>query len=203
MHMCYLVIYRCYFELLEVYTIMELSYLQNVFLDLISYFIDLLTLELFISAFFPYKHPKQYSYIRICTFCIYLFMALNPTIPFSSFLFWIIKFTYMLLISSFHWKQSLLFFFKYELFYNILYLICTFITTIINVSILDTSLLRNNMYFYYQSLIDTSFAYIVLNLFLYHKQLKRINKKSHLSINFSIYAVFSILFLLFSQPYIA
>ena len=180
---------------------MELSYVQNVLLDLISYFIDLLTLELFTSAFFPYKNPKQYSYIRICTFCIYLFMTLNPTIPFSSFLFWIIKFTYMLLISSFHWKQSLLFFFKYELFYNILYLICTFITTIINVSILDTSL-RNDVYFYYQSIIDTSFAYIVLNLFLYHKQLKRINKKSHLSINFSIYAVFSILLLLFYNRFL-
>lgn len=180
---------------------MDLTYIQNVFLDFIGNYIDFLLLELFTSTFFSYKHKRQYTLLRGCYLLLLFLISMTPSIPYSTLFYWIIELLYILLVSSFHWKHSLFFFIKYEVSYYIIHFICTSITTLINVSILDTSL-RNDMYFYYQSIIDTSFAYIVLNLFLYHRQLKRINKKSHLSTNFSIYAVFSILLLLFYNRFL-
>ena len=125
---------------------MELTYVQSFLLDLISNYINFLILELFTTTFFSYKLQQKYSSLRAFYLFIYFVIALIPSIPYSALIFWIIELMYMLLISSFHLKQSILFSFKYEIYYNVLYIICSSITTIINVSILDNSS-RNDIYF--------------------------------------------------------
>lgn len=181
---------------------MSLTYIQKVLLDFFGNLIGFLTLELFTNSFFPYKHKGQSTYIRACFLLIYLIIAFIPSLPYSNLIFWAIKFTYILLISSFRLKQSFFFAIKYIFTYYILYIICCSVITIINVSLIDINIPQTDTYFYYQSIITITLVYIALNLYIYHKRLKGISNKNSLSLNFTLFAVFSILLLLYYNRFL-
>ena len=180
---------------------MELTYIQKFLLDLINNYIKFLVLELFTTSFFSYKNKNQYTYFRILILCIYFVIALIPYISYSTFLFLVIEFIYILLISSFHWHSSFLFFVKYEAFSYIIYVIFSFVYELINIVLFENSQ-YTNIYYYYQSIIVTTFIFIFLNLCLYNKRLKQICRKNTLSLNFTLFAVFSILLLLYYNRFL-
>lgn len=180
---------------------MKLTYIQSFLLDLINNYIEFFLLELFTTAFFSYKYQKQYSFLRTIYLLIYFVIALIPSIPYHFLLFRSLEFIYILFVSAFHWKHSLLFFIKYVLFYNFLYFACSLISTIININN-STKFITTDIYIYYQTIINTTFVFILLNLFLYHKRLKNINKHSTLSLNFSLFAISSIILLLFYNRFL-
>ena len=180
---------------------MELTYIQTSLLDFIRNFIDFLILELFTAAFFSHKHKNQFTYFRALFIFIILIISLIPHLPHSIFIFWGIEFLYILIISSFHWKKSLLFFLQYEFYYYFLLFICASATSIIDIIILDSSS-RTNIYYYYQSIADEAFMLMVLNLFLYHKHIKHFSKRNSLSLNFILFAVVSIMLLLYYNRFL-
>ena len=180
---------------------MELTYMQTVFLDFISNFIDFLILELFTDTFFTYKHKKHYFYLRTFFLCIIFIISMIPHIAYFELLALGIEFLYILLVSSFHWKKSLLFFLQYEFYYYFLLFICASTTSIIDIIILDSSS-RTEIYYYYQTITDEAFMYVVLNLFLYQKHIKYFSKRNSLSLNFTLFAVFSILLLLYYNRFL-
>lgn len=180
---------------------MELSYIQTALLDFICNYIDFLILELITATFFSYKCKKNYYYYRTLFLCIILTTSMIPHIPYFELLFWGIEFSYILLVSSFQWKKSLFFFFKYKAIYYCLFFICVSVISIIDVSILNSSS-RTDVYYYYQSITDAAFMFMILNIFLYHRRLKYINRKSSISLNFTLFAIFSILLLLYYNRFL-
>ena len=180
---------------------MELTYLQNFLLDLISNYINFIILELFTTSFFSYKHKNQYTYIRIGILCIYFIFALIPSISYSTLLFSIIEFAYILFVSSFHWSSSFFLFVKYKAFYYVIYFVFAFVYELINIVLLKNTQ-YTNIYYYYQSVIINTFIFITLNLFIYHKRLKCISNRNSLSMSFTIFSVFSILLLLYYNRFL-
>ena len=165
---------------------MDTIFFQSNFLDLITHFIDFFILELFTTSFFPYKHKYQYTYIRIIFISIYLTISSISFIP--SFLLFFIELIYIVFISSYRWKKSILFYCKYEIFYYTTYFICSLISSMINFQV-NISVKPTDTYFFYQSTINITFVFILLNLFVYHKKIKQINKKHFFSFNFSFFSL--------------
>lgn len=175
---------------------METMVLENFFLNSIMNFIDFLTLELFTSTFFPPKHKHQYTYIRAIFLCIYIIF---PQL-FEHILI-IVSFIYFIVISSFRWKESLVFLCKYEIFFYVTYTICALTSTFISIPF-GKNIDHNNNYIFYQTIINTTFVFILLNLFIYHKKLKQLNNKLSFSVHFTIFSFLSIILLLYCNYFL-
>lgn len=178
---------------------METTMLQSFFLNLIAYFIDFFILELFTTTFFPYKHKYQYTYIRIIFMCICLTVSSISFIP--TFIIYLVEFLYIAFISSYKWKKSIFFYCKYKIFYYVSYIMCAFISSTIN-QVVETNVKPTDTYFFYQTIINTTFVFILLNLFVYHKKLKHVNKKNIFSFHFSLFALSSIILLLYYNRFL-
>lgn len=105
---------------------LDIMYFQNFLLDLLSNFFDFFTMELFTLTFFRYTHVHQKTYYRYLFLGINLIISAIPYIPYMLLISIILSFIYFFLVSSFRFKDSILFCIKYQLITNILYFVTGF-----------------------------------------------------------------------------
>lgn len=175
---------------------METIVLENFFLNSIMDFIDFLILEIFTSSFYPYKQKHQYTYIRAIFLCLYIILPQ----PVDDILM-IAPFIYFLVISSFHFKKSLVFFFKFKTFFYASYFTCALTSALISTRF-GKHINYTENYLFFQIIINTTFVFIVLNLFIYHKKLKQLNNKLSFSVHFIIFSFLSIILLLYCNYFL-
>jgi len=178
------------------------TWLLELATNMISFFI----LEVSTLHFFPFHHKHQRTYIRACFLCIYaLFTIVNGD---SDIILQIIcifvDYTYLLMISSFHWKKSLWFYVKYFVIYQIAYFIISFIHGLILGFIagyshvnLDLTIYFSEELLIYQLSIYVIIIFFILNHYLYMKRMKHLQQKvlfPHIFIVVSIACVYTLFF---------
>lgn len=180
---------------------METTILQSIFLNLIISFIDLLTLELVTTTFFSYKHKHVYNYVHVIFIFLYLSVSYVSSFFSLSFIIYLLEVIYIVFISSYNWKKSIIFYCKYKIIYYTTYIMCAFISSMINKDV-GAFIKPTDTYLFYQTIINTTFVFILLNLFVYHKKLKQVNKKHIFSFHFSVFALSSIILLLYYNRFL-
>ena len=78
---------------------------------------------------------------------------------------------------------------------------CALISSSVNKNV-EAFVKPTDTYIFFQTIINTTFVFILFNLFAYHKKLKQINKKHIFSFYFSLYALLSIILLLYYNRFL-
>lgn len=172
-------------------------YFQNFLLDLLSNFFDFYTMELFTLTFFHYTHVHQKTYYRYLFLGINLIISAIPHIPYIWPISITLSFIYFFLVSSFRFKDSILFCIKYELITNILYFITGLLCALANFNAYGIGQDLDNIFFDYQTLIGIILTYILLNLYVNTRRLHSLHIKTVYSMTFSLLSVGIVFLMLF------
>lgn len=172
-------------------------YLQDILIDLLTNFFDFFILELFTATFFKHSHICQRTHYHYLFLCINALISCASYIPHISIVFLALSFSYVLLISSFSIKDSVIFFLKYQLIDNVIYFSTGLLCALINHSMYGTEQDLEKIFFDYQTLTTTIFTYILLNLYINTKRLRALHIKTIYPVTYSILSTALIFLMLF------
>lgn len=172
-------------------------YYQSFFLDLLTNYFDFFTMELFTLTFFRYTHSHQKTWYRYLFLGINLILSIIPEIPYITFISTILCFFYLYFVSSYHFRDSLLFCIKYELMINFIYLFSCFFCAFLNHRTSASSQNLTTSFFDYQVLTSTILSYILLNLYINTKRLKSLQIKTIYPATFSVLSIGIVFLMLF------
>lgn len=174
-------------------------YIEHFLLDLIANCFNYFNLELFTDSFFPYRKPQQKTFIRMTFLCVIVIISSIPNVPYLSQINILVAYLYLVIISNLRLKASFAFFVKYLILISIITLICFLFCALVTVNPSPTVKAAVNIFYKYQKLAATFLVYIVLNLHINAKRLKKLNIKTIYPLAFSVLSMAVVFLLLFSN----
>lgn len=172
-------------------------YLQNFILDLLANILDFFTMEIFTLTFFRYTHPAQKTWLRYLALGVNLIIAAIPVFPYAIPCYMVFCFFYFFFISSFRFRQSFIFWIKYEIIILLIQLFSSLICAFTNLKMYEENFVLSSSFFDYQSLTGVILTYIFINLYIHTKRLKTLQIKTIYPVIFSFLSIGIVFLMLF------
>lgn len=145
----------------------------RIYLSFINGLFTFLTLELFVTYKDSFIKFREKHILRIVYLVFTFLYALPTALPFGTLIYLLMSFIYIFFLTSYHMKQSLLLFAKYEFYF---YLTTSVLFIGHSIVLQDFDFVTTNfLYYNYKSLICTALTYIILCLYTNGKKLSELH----------------------------